>query len=529
MTETVPARRRTVIPAVDLGGTKIAFAFVDADDRRGIAREYPPEEVVKVKGRTDAGRTLKRVAGLIRKRAREVEKEGWTVLRLVGMGAPGLYREDGGVVAGTVPNIPGLARIRPARVLERLLGEGWQVFINNDGVVQAIASACAFVRSPGFAGKWAKAVEETGGKLVYFGPGTGFGAGKVLALEEGRIEPVPGSQSFFDILIRDGKSAEELIGGYGIGRIAALRERRNLKKGKPLFLRFTDGAEAWARDPGGRWEAHLDKISGKTVAEAYASGDREAKKQAKEILVQVGRDLARLIIRLHTGRGRKKILAWDKDDWRSVRGTRVFLVAGLLTKPTGRQVILPAARAALKKAGYAGRIYIVETDRLEAMRKIRGRIGTWGASLIVPREAVLAGKWERSLVVGTGKVNRHISRLAGKAFQEAGRTILLAVDGYAGVDWQRRIPLIRKRLENDGFRVRAVDFSRFYKPARAIEEIIQPLRPHLPRQAHGPAGRGPGRGPTQKLEQGEGKEEEITRSGPVLRVGRRLRPAPATL
>ena len=184
MTETVPARRRTVIPAVDLGGTKIAFAFVDADDRRGIAREYPPEEVVKVKGRTDAGRTLKRVAGLIRKRAREVEKEGWTVLRLVGMGAPGLYREDGGVVAGTVPNIPGLARIRPARVLERLLGEGWQVFINNDGVVQAIASACAFVRSPGFAGKWAKSVEETGGKLVYFGPGTGFGAGKVLALEE---------------------------------------------------------------------------------------------------------------------------------------------------------------------------------------------------------------------------------------------------------------------------------------------------------------------------------------------------------
>jgi predicted NBD/HSP70 family sugar kinase len=114
MTKIVPARKRTVLPAVDLGGTKIAFAFVDADDRRGIAREYPPVEVVKVKGRTDAERTLRRVAGLIRKRVREVEKGGWTVLRLVGMGAPGLYREDGSVVPGTVPNIPGLARTRPA-------------------------------------------------------------------------------------------------------------------------------------------------------------------------------------------------------------------------------------------------------------------------------------------------------------------------------------------------------------------------------------------------------------------------------
>ncbi len=474
MMRTIPACKRTVFPAVDLGGTKIAFAFVDTDDRREIAREYPPTEVVKVKGRTDANRTLRRVAGLIRKRTSEVEKRGWTVLRLVGIGAPGLYLEDNSVDPKTVPNIPGLAKIMPAKVLERLLGEAWKVYINNDGVVQAIASAYAFVHSPDFAKKWAKTVGETGGKVVYFGPGTGFGAGKVLVLEDKRVEPAPGSQAFFDILIRDGKSAEALIGGYGIGRIAELRERRNLKKGKPLFLRFTDGVEAWAKDPNRTLDPQLDKISGKSVAKAYGSGDKEAKKQAKEILVQVGRDLARLIIRLHTGRGKKKVLEWDRDDWRSVKGTRVFLVAGLLTKPTGKQVILPAAREALKEAGYAGRVHIVEIDRLETMRKMQGRIGIWGASLIVPQDEILGQKWENSLIVGTRNVNRHISQLARKAFLEKGRTILLAVDGYAGVDWPGRIPPIKKRLENDGFRVRTIDFSKFYKPANTIEEMIRP-------------------------------------------------------
>ncbi|MBW1915576.1 MAG: hypothetical protein JRI86_11690, partial [Deltaproteobacteria bacterium] len=87
-------KQNIVIPSVDLGGTKIGFAFVGIDEEREVTLEYPPTEVVKVKGKTDADRTLKLIAGLIKKRTHQVEKMGWTVLKLAGIGAPGLYLED---------------------------------------------------------------------------------------------------------------------------------------------------------------------------------------------------------------------------------------------------------------------------------------------------------------------------------------------------------------------------------------------------------------------------------------------------
>ncbi len=473
MKRRIAAGGKIVLPAVDLGGTKIAFAFVHADAGRGIAREYPPAEVVKVKGSTHARRTLERVADLIRRRSRQVERQGWTVLPRVGIGAPGLYLEDDTVDPRTVPNIPGLAAIKPARELERLLGRPWKVYINNDGVVQAIASAHAFVRSRDFARKWEKDLEESGGKIVYFGPGTGFGAGKVHVLRDNRIEPAPGSQAFFDLLVRDGKTAEELIGGRGIGRIAAEVEKNNLSRGRPVFLKFTDETE-----PGGKGLAKaglpLDRITGKTVAKAYASADPEARRQARKIFLQVGRDLARLIIRLHTGRGRKQLLEWDRDDWRSVKGSRIFLVAGLLIKTTGRKIILPALRRTLKEAGYAGRVHIVEIDRLATMRGMEGRIGIWGAALMVPPGEVLAQKARKSLIVGSGPIDRHLSRRAKKVFVEEGRPFLLAIDGYAAVDWKKTIPRLKNRLEKEGVGVTAIDISSFYKPAHTINEMIRP-------------------------------------------------------
>ena len=42
----------------------------------------------------------------------------------------------------------------------------------------------------------------------------------------------------------------------------------------------------------------------------------------------------------------------------------VVLVAGLLMKPVGKELILPSARAALKEAGYSKKIHIVEMDSI---------------------------------------------------------------------------------------------------------------------------------------------------------------------
>ena len=474
MTRERPARKKVVMPAVDLGGTKIGFAMVEIGEPGRFALEYPPAKVAQVKGRTDAELTLRRVAELVRRGTREAERRGWTVLRSVGMGAPGLYLKDGSVDPRTVPNIPGLARMKPARTLERHLGKGWNVHINNDGVVQAVAAADAFVRSPDYAKKYAAVVRKSGGKLIYFGPGTGFGAGRIRVLEDKRVAPQPGSQAFFDIVIRDKETAETLIGGHGIGEAAQRRERRNLEMGRAVFLRFTDGYEKWLQEPDESTESRLRGISGKVVARAYLSGEGEARNQAEEILVQAGRDLARLVLQLHRGKGAKKLLPWGPDDWNSVKGTRVFLVAGLLIKPTGKKVILPAAREVLKKEGCGKRIHIVELDRLPMMRNPEGKIGIRGSSLLVPKDEIARKKWTASLVIGSSRIHRHIALLARRTFLEKQRPLLLAMDGYSGIDWRSRMPPLKRDLEKEGFLVTLVDFAGCYKPTGAIERMIRP-------------------------------------------------------
>jgi mannose-6-phosphate isomerase class I len=469
-----PGKKHALLPVVDLGGTKIGFAFVRADEPGRLALAYPSTEVVKVKGRTHANRTLQRVAELIRKRTREAEKKGWVVLRSVGMGAPGLYGQDGRVDPRTVPNIPGLGGTRPAKTLQKWLGRGWDVYIHNDGVVQAVASADALVRAPDYGKKWAKILAATEGKLIYFGPGTGFGAGKVRVLEDKRVEPLPGSQAFFDILIRDGKTAETLLGGYGIGKAAQDLERRNREQGKIVFSRFTEAFADTLPAPDRSRAIPFDRISARVVARAYLSGETDAKHQAERILVQAGRDLARLIMQLHRGKGNKQLLEWDAQDWRSVEGTRLFLVAGLLLKPEGKQVILPTAREALKEAGYAGKIHILEIDRLPTMKKREGKIGLWGASLLVPPKEIRDKKWSRSLAVGTRNVNRRIGRTARRVFLAERRPVLLAMDGTCGIDWKRRIPPLKGTLEKQGFHVTLIDFSGFYKTPKTIEKLVGP-------------------------------------------------------
>ncbi len=469
-------RQKMVMPSVDMGGTKIDFAFLTMGKESKIALQYPSTDVVKVKGITDAGKTLKRVGELIKKRTREAEKKGWLVIRLVGMGAPGLYLEDGGVDPRTAPNISGLAEIKPAKALEDILGKEWKVYVNNDGVVQAVAAANAFVHSPDYTTKWEKIVEETGGRVIYFGPGTGFGAGKVIIIPKWKkVRPMPGSQAFFDFLIRDGKRAEDLLCGYGLGKIARQVERQNLEEGKTVLLKFVEGYDKGKKFSGKLREAQLTGISSKIISDAYYSEDKDAKKIAEDIFVQAGKDMAKLMIQLHEGEGEKSTLRWDSEDWQSVRGIRVFLVAGLLIKPAGKEVILPSVRETLSKAGYSEKIHIVEIDRLPAIKKINGRIGIAGPLLIVPEEEILQKKWGNFLIAGQNRISRHISDMVKTTFSENERPIILGIDGYCGVDWGKSVSHLKRRLEKDGFALELIDFASFYKSGKEIEKIILPL------------------------------------------------------
>ncbi|MDY6969906.1 MAG: ROK family protein, partial [Spirochaetota bacterium] len=207
----IQRKQEILIPSLDLGGTKIDFAFFTADEKRKIALEYPSIKVIKENGKANAERTFRLIAELIKERTREAEKKGFFVLRLLGIGAPGLYMEDKSVDPRTVPNIPDLSIIKPVTFLEDLLGDDWKVYIDNDGIAQAVASAFLFILSKEFATQWSQILEDSGRRIIYFGPGTGFGAGNITTLRDNNVQPVSGNQAFFDILIRDGKTAEDLL------------------------------------------------------------------------------------------------------------------------------------------------------------------------------------------------------------------------------------------------------------------------------------------------------------------------------
>ncbi|MDY6967523.1 MAG: class I mannose-6-phosphate isomerase, partial [Spirochaetota bacterium] len=335
-----------------------------------------------------------------------------------------------------------------------------------------------FILSKEFATQWSQILEDSGRRIIYFGPGTGFGAGNITILRDNNVQPVSGNQAFFDILIRDGKTAEDLLTGNGLGKIAQLQERENIKKGKPIFIKYTEDYEKWIKDPEKLTEIQIKKISSKLLSEAYYSKNMDAKEDAKKIFKQAGIDLAKLMIQLYKGKGEKSLIKWNKEDWDSVKGVSIFLTAGLLIKPIGKEIILPSARDTLERSGYSDKIKIIEMDSLPAMRKIHSKIGLLGSSLIVPSKDILKKKWENSIISGQKKINNQISYIIKNFLHENKRSIQIAIDGYAGILWEKRIQQIIKHLQKDGFHTSIINFSSFYKSPKEIEKKIIPFMAH---------------------------------------------------
>lgn len=146
------------VVGIDLGGTKILAAVVDADGR--IVSE------AKVKTRPEKGpdAVLERMAAAAREAVQRL-RLSWNAIHGVGVGAPGPVDPDAGVVYHT-PNLPGWEEVPLASRLGESLGV--PVFLENDVNL-------------GTLGEYMQGAGQGTKDMVGIFVGTGIGGGLILA------------------------------------------------------------------------------------------------------------------------------------------------------------------------------------------------------------------------------------------------------------------------------------------------------------------------------------------------------------
>lgn len=332
---------------VDIGGTHVRIGFVRATT--STAQRLPKTNDLiafetfslhSLPGRyLDIQNIVREIARRILRRVDRLEKKGWEVIRAVGVSAPGAYLTNGHVYPGTAPNLKGLQRVQLFKVFLRHLGGEWRVspsHVNNDGVLQGLVIARA----------WVKHRRMKSGKIVVFVPGTGFGAG-VYEVKGGKVWPVRGPQQLFDVVVRRGFMAEELITGQALGMY-----------GKNMFHRPLTGAQM----------SHM------------ALGSRRSRQGelARQIFRQVGRDFAALIMSLNSGHYAKRRVPYHPD----TRGAKVFLVGGnWMLQGAGRRIALREAFHTLQRSGK--RLKVIPCDKIAGLKGLSQELGIWGATLLV--------------------------------------------------------------------------------------------------------------------------------------------------
>jgi hypothetical protein len=357
---------KTLKVGVDIGGTHVRVGLVQTLSRGKPPRlkDFKTNKIESSPGRwPDIHRVVETAAALIRGMTDRWEKRGWSVIRQVGVSAPGAYLKNGKVYPGTVPNIPGLEKVKLFSLFLQSLGSGWTItasHVNNDGVLQGLFLADRYAA--------AKSLKEA--KIIVLVPGTGFGAGAYV-VKEGVVRPMPGPQQLFDVVVREAEPGEPMVIPDGTVRLAKGREpliAENLMTGQALR----------------RLGTYLlgKEVTGEQISRwALSPGTNRNHKRAKDIFFQVGRDLARFINRTQSGKFKKQCVPHRPD----TRGAAHFLIGGSwLVQGAGRKISLPQAIKILRGSGLCS-VQVIPADKIPGFGKrfLWKGLGVLGASLLV--------------------------------------------------------------------------------------------------------------------------------------------------
>ncbi len=252
------ADKRLVV-ALDIGGTKIAGAVVDAQGR------------VYAKVRLPADRRDHRqsVAQVVRAARQAVSACGaqWSAIEAAGAAVPGIYFTSTGEV--WAPNLPGWERVPLRRILEAELGL--------PAVVDSDRSACVLGE------QWLGAARDLT-DVVFLTVGTGIGAG---ILTGGRIcrgaEGIAGAVGWLPLSPQPCE-LYRAVGCFEAEAAGPAVARRGQELAARTAGRLLDLA-------GGR----ADRITAEIVVEAARQGDEPARQVLAETGRWLGRGLAALV------------------------------------------------------------------------------------------------------------------------------------------------------------------------------------------------------------------------------------------
>jgi glucokinase len=242
------------VVGVDIGGTDIKYALLDADGKM----------IGKTKAPTEAQRGPAQVCGAIAQVTRELLAQNGVELALVsaiGVGSPGLIDSVRGIVREP-PNLPGWKNAPLKDLLEDLFDQ--PVFVNND------ANAAAYGEF------WVGAARDVN-SLVMFTLGTGIGGGIIL---DGRLySGVDGSAGEVGHVIIDPNGPLCGCGHYGC--------LEALAAAPAVVRRAHDALESHPERRSLLRDIPRAELTSKKVHQAATRGDQ----LATEILADVGKIL----------------------------------------------------------------------------------------------------------------------------------------------------------------------------------------------------------------------------------------------
>jgi len=139
------------ILAVDIGGSNIRVGVVELNQKKAPdlsrSKVYASELWRHADDEPDREEAVERLAGMLRAQIRRADKQGLQLAPFIGIGCPGLIREDGSIEKGG-QNLPGDWEHESFNLPQRLRkaipiidGHEVAVLMHNDAVVQGLSEA----------------------------------------------------------------------------------------------------------------------------------------------------------------------------------------------------------------------------------------------------------------------------------------------------------------------------------------------------------------------------------------------------